>query len=177
MLHCVSSKKDKLWKWWFYSCVHIWAASWQNQPNGCAPSKDSDQPEHLPSLIRVFAVCMKKAWVLSYPLGTQRRCWSDWADAQADLSLRRAHIPLVVLRLFFFLYKEMHSDFSHMSVHSLIQTHTAWSLQDCIHISFICLFVLKFYGSVDSYGHVKPVSYPLTLFLGRLRPTKRLTSS
>ena len=33
-----------------------------------APSKDSDQPGHPPSLIRVFAVHMKKACVLSYPL-------------------------------------------------------------------------------------------------------------
>ena len=57
----------------------------------CAPSKDSDQPGHSPSLIRVFAVRMKKAWVLSYPLSAQRRLWSDWADAQADLSLRWAH--------------------------------------------------------------------------------------
>ena len=39
------------------------------------------------------------------------------------------------------------------------------------------LFMLRFYGPVNSYGHVKPVSYPLTLFLGRLRPTKRLTST
>ena len=39
----------------------------------CAPSEDSDQPGHQPSLIRVFAVCMKKAWVLSYPLSAQRR--------------------------------------------------------------------------------------------------------
>ena len=52
----------------------------------CAPSEDSDQPGHPPSLIRVFAVRMKKAWVLSYPLNAQRRLWSDWADAQADLS-------------------------------------------------------------------------------------------
>ena len=37
-----------------------------------APSEDSDQPGHPPSLIRVFAVCMKKAWVLSYPLSAQR---------------------------------------------------------------------------------------------------------
>ena len=59
----------------------------------CAPSKDSDQPGHLPSLIRVFTVRMKKAWVLSYPLSAQRRLWSDWADAQADLSLRWAHMP------------------------------------------------------------------------------------
>ena len=39
----------------------------------CAPSEDLDQPEHLPSLISVFAVCMKKAWVLSYPLFAQRK--------------------------------------------------------------------------------------------------------
>ena len=42
-----------------------WAATWQNQQNEWAPSEDSDQPGHPPSLIRVFAVCMKKAWVLS----------------------------------------------------------------------------------------------------------------
>ena len=60
-----------------------------------APSEDSDQPGHPPSLIRVFAVCMKKAWVLSYPLSAQRRLWSDWADAQADLSRRWAHSHFV----------------------------------------------------------------------------------
>ena len=46
----------------------------------CAPSEDSDQPEHPPGLIRVFAVRMKKPWVLGYS-------WS----AQADLSFRLAH--------------------------------------------------------------------------------------
>ena len=60
---------------------------------GSAPSEDSDQPGHLPSLIRVFTVRMKKAWFLSYPLNTQRRLWSDWADAQADLSLCWVHLP------------------------------------------------------------------------------------
>ena len=39
----------------------------------CAPNEDSDQPGHLPSLIRVFAVRMKKVWVVSYPLSAQRR--------------------------------------------------------------------------------------------------------
>ena len=56
----------------------------------CAPSEDSDQPRHRPSLKRAFAVPIKKAWVLSYPLSTQRRLWSDWANAQADLSLHWA---------------------------------------------------------------------------------------
>ena len=39
----------------------------------CAPSEDSDHPGHPTSLIRVFAVRMKEAWVLSYPLSAQRR--------------------------------------------------------------------------------------------------------
>ena len=42
-------------------------------------------------LIRVSAIRMKKPSVLSYPLSAQRRLWSDWADDQADLSLRSAH--------------------------------------------------------------------------------------
>ena len=77
------------------SKYQIWAATWQYQQSDCAPSENSDQPGHPPSLIRVFAVRMKKAWVLSYPLGAQRRLWSDWADAQADLSLRWAHSHFV----------------------------------------------------------------------------------
>ena len=72
-----------------------WATTWQNQQSDCAPSEDSDQPGHPPSLIRVFAVRMKKPWVLSYPLSAQRRLWSDWADAQADLSFRWAHTHFV----------------------------------------------------------------------------------
>ena len=63
----------------------------------CVPSEDSDQPGHPPSLIRIFAVHMKKAWVLSYQLSAQRRLWSDWADAQADLSSLGAHAILLVL--------------------------------------------------------------------------------
>ena len=63
----------------------IWAATWQNQQRECAPSEDSDQPGHPPRLIRVFAVRMKKAWVLSYPLRAQRRLWSDWAGRMPRL--------------------------------------------------------------------------------------------
>ena len=61
----------------------------------CAPSEDSDQLGHPPSLIRVFTVRMKKPWVLSYPLSAQWRLWSDWVDAQADLSFRWAHSHFV----------------------------------------------------------------------------------
>ena len=45
----------------------------------CAPSEDSDQPGHPPSLIRVFAVRLKKARILSYPMSALRILWSDWA--------------------------------------------------------------------------------------------------
>ena len=45
----------------------------KNQQSECAPSEDSDQPGHPPSLIRVFAFRMKKPWALSYPLSAQRR--------------------------------------------------------------------------------------------------------
>ena len=65
-------------------------------------SSSIDIVKHGVSLIRVFAVRRKKAWVLNYPLSAQRRLWSDWADAQADLSLRWAHthfVSFVVLRL------------------------------------------------------------------------------
>ena len=37
-----------------------WATTWQNKQNECAPSEDSDQPGHPPSLIRVFAVAWRK---------------------------------------------------------------------------------------------------------------------
>ena len=47
----------------------------------CAPSEHSDQPGH-----------PRRAKTLIRSCG-QRRFWSDWADAQADLSLRRAHMP------------------------------------------------------------------------------------
>ena len=81
----------------WYACISVRA----NEPPrdktskmACAPSEHLDRPGHPPSLIRVFAVRMKKARVLSYPLSAQRILWSDWVDAQADLNLRLAHIPL-----------------------------------------------------------------------------------
>ena len=43
--------------------------------------------KHLPSLIRVLIVRMKKPWVLNYPLSAQWRLWLDWVDAQAGRTL------------------------------------------------------------------------------------------
>ena len=85
---CVVSSKKVLTEW----------QAWNELPHDktnrltCAPSKDSDQPGHLPSLIRVFADHMKKHWTLNYLLSVQWRLWSDWGDAQVDLSLRWAHM-------------------------------------------------------------------------------------
>ena len=61
-----------------------------------APSEDSDQLEYPPSL---FSLCclLEKVLVFSYPKSAQRRLWTDWAYAQADLSLHWA------LLYFFFL--------------------------------------------------------------------------
>ena len=92
-------------------------ASWQNQQNDCAPSEDSDQPGHPPSLITVFAVRMKKAWILTYPLSAQRRLWSDWADAQANLRWAHVHFVGFVLRrlhrrIINVFYKELSSEVS-----------------------------------------------------------------
>ena len=39
-----------------------WAATWQNQQCGCAPSEDSDQPGHSTSLIRVFGLAGCPGW-------------------------------------------------------------------------------------------------------------------
>ena len=86
----LAASRNVLDYYWDFS-DELWAAPWQNQQNDCALRKDSDQPGHSPSLIRFFAVRMNKPWIHGYPLSAQRRLWSDWADAQADLSLRWAH--------------------------------------------------------------------------------------
>ena len=88
-----SSAPPAFWKTLISFCHFlIWANAWQNQQKWCAPSKDINRPGYLPSLIRVFAVRMKKPWVLSYLLSAQRRLGSVWADAQVDLSLCWAHM-------------------------------------------------------------------------------------
>ena len=55
-----------------------------------APSEDSDQPGHSPSLIRVFAVRMKKAWFLTTH-------WVHSEDSDQTESLLGAHVSLLVL--------------------------------------------------------------------------------
>ena len=71
--------------------TYIWVMTWQNQQYECAQSEDSDQPGHPPSLIRVFAFRSMGSWGSKLSSCVQRRLWSDWADDQADLSLRWTH--------------------------------------------------------------------------------------
>ena len=58
----------------------------------CAPSEDSDQPVHYRSLIRIFTVRAFDSQKCKVSSREQRRLWSDCAHAQADLSLRWAHM-------------------------------------------------------------------------------------
>ena len=76
-------------------CSCVWATTWLNQQNECTPSEDSDQPGHPPSLIRVFAVRSMDSWGPKISSCGQRRLWSDWVDAQADLCLRWGHTHFV----------------------------------------------------------------------------------
>ena len=61
------------------------------------PSKGSDHPRH-PRLIKSL-LSTWKTWVLGYPNSAQRRLWSDWADAQTDLSLHWPHRSVILLIL------------------------------------------------------------------------------
>ena len=70
--------------WWLGLCHfsnnskrHNWAATWQNQQHECAPSEDSDQPGHPPSLIRVFTVTSMGSQWLKLSSYWQRRLWSE----------------------------------------------------------------------------------------------------
>ena len=115
----------------------VWTASWQNQQNDCVPGEDSDQPGHPPSLIRIFAICMKNAWVLSYPLSAQRRLWSDSADAQADLRLRWVHRSLCW--------------FCHEAVHLSLQLEMMGG-----YIVFICILCTNVVRSLSAYLGTDP---------------------
>ena len=74
------------WRFWsdYLSCL-------MTKPIICAPSEDSDQPGHPPSLIRVFAVRSMGSWGPKVSSCGQRGLRSDWANVQADLRLRWAH--------------------------------------------------------------------------------------
>ena len=67
----LSSTPHSYQRFWYYSIAGVINLLLQNVRRhdktnklACVPSKDSDQPGHPPSLIRVFTVRMRKPWVL-----------------------------------------------------------------------------------------------------------------
>ena len=97
----------------------------------CAPGKDSDQPGHPPSLIRVFAVHLMGSLGPKISSCGQRRLLSNWADAQADLSLRWAQRS-------FCWFCHAAANF-HISPEKINKTNIAagYCLSDCSEISHI----------------------------------------
>ena len=72
-----------------------WATSWQNQQKWHVCPGKTQISLGIRPVWSVFAVSMKKHWALN--LSAQERLWSDWADAQAYLSLCWVQISLLVL--------------------------------------------------------------------------------
>ena len=60
----------------------------RTKQNGCAPNDDSDQPGHPSNLIRICPQSVAKNPRFLY---TDSEDLLDWANAQADLSLRLVH--------------------------------------------------------------------------------------
>ena len=134
--------------------------TWQNQQSDCAPSEDSDQPGYPPSLIKIFAVRMKKAWVFSYPLSAQQRLWSDWADAQADLSLCWAHTHFVGFVILWLMHWKLplmcHSNFTSNFGKLSVPLHLG---KDTVFITFGKIYT--------KLGKIRPFLAPLYVSTGR----------
>ena len=104
-----------------------------------ADSEDSDQ---------IFTVCMKKALVLIYPFSAQRRLWSDWADSQADLSLRWAHTHSVGFVMSWLIWYQKHRAGLEFSIRLMLATFTP------IQTIMIDMFIEKKMGLRIRYRHV-----------------------
>ena len=134
------------------------------RPNGPRHDKTNKMSVHPAktqiSRISVFAVRMKKAWVLSYQLSAQRRLWSDWADAQADLSLRWAHSHFVGFVMSRLKWLNRSSDTKRLRAYLASAHVKEWHL--CM---FVCCAVLR-HGQ-HSF-HVESVSEPTHTVHGRI---------
>ena len=65
----------------------------------CVPSKDSDQPGHLPSLIRVFTVHSVGSWAPNVSSCGQQILWSDWVDGRPGWSESSLGAKIILLVL------------------------------------------------------------------------------
>ena len=116
---------------WFCSC-HLHVSRIVTKPTKwhVRPTKTPISLS-IPPVWSVFTVRLKKARLLSYSLSAQRRLWSDWADAQADLSLRWAHMPFC-----WFCH-----DAAHVSVHG-VSVHGVSVAMIFIILCIICADIL-----------------------------------
>ena len=89
----------------------------------------SDQPEQLPSLIRVFSVCMMKPWVLSYSLSTQRvlaKCTSFYWLCHAAAHMLRKYMYIHHDSFFFSILFLSISTFTDIFInHTEFETHSS----------------------------------------------------
>ena len=75
-------------------------------------SEDFDQTVRPAKTQISLGIRVKKAWILSYPLSAQPKLWSDWVDAQANLSLCWVHshfVGFVMSQLIIILVKTPYS--------------------------------------------------------------------
>ena len=112
----------------------------------CAPNEASNQPGHLPSLIWIFAVHMKKHWTFSYLLSAQQRLWSDWADAQADLSLRWVHSHFVGIVMRWLIYVRLQESLMFVRCREAILFHQG---EKELLLQFITELILELGISLD----------------------------
>ena len=83
---------------WTLTASHLfWPPQDKTNKMTRAPSEDSDQPGHPPSQIRVFAVRMKKPWVLTCTLSAQWRLIRLSGCPGWSVSSHGAHVILLVL--------------------------------------------------------------------------------
>ena len=118
----------------------------------CAPSEDLDQPGHWPSLIRVFAVRMKKAWVLNYGLIAQRRLCpmavrADMASAKMTRSWAWIIARFCPNRECSFIIESI----IHQSFHHCIVLKMMWS-HERLDLSVVWLRILQMHMHSHSEG-------------------------
>ena len=97
---------------------------------------------------------------LSYPLSAQRRLWSDWADAQADLCLRWAHSHFVCFVMSWLKWLNRSIDTKRLRAYLASGRVKEWHL--CI---FVCCVVLR--PGQHSF-HVMSVSEPTHTVHGQI---------
>ena len=100
----------------YYPLYSLFNVSYTNEPLHDKTNKKDVRPAktgqsgHPPCLISLYCP-RKNAWVLSYPLSTQRKLWSDWMDAQVNLKVFAGRITktclmiLTPLNPFFYIVK------------------------------------------------------------------------